>query len=415
MTMQTSLTGLQSAQTDLSVVSNNIANVNATAFKRSRADFSEIIATSAQAVPSRTIGSGSLLRSLNRQFSQGAISSSANTLDMAISGQGFFAVKTQDGADGLLFTRNGSFRRNSDGSITDAQNRPLQGFAVDGNGTALSTQTLQQLTIPAQNGTPRASTTLSIANTLPSNAALFPPEDFDPSNPATYANSSAATLYDAAGNAVPATIYYLHTQSPTLSDPTDYWQARIYVGGTEASQPPVTLSFDSSGALISPTAAQSLAPVTPPSGLAPIALSFTQSPATRLSLNYSLLNIAQDGQTPGQLEQVNVDPQGLISASYSNGQKVPVGRVALINFNNVPQLRAISDSHYVISPQSGAARIGLADSNGTGTISGNALERSNVDVTEELVSLLTAQRNFQANARAIETDSNMTQSILQIR
>lgn len=415
MTMHTSLTGLQSAQTDLAVVSNNIANVNATAFKRSRADFSEIIATSTQAVPSRTIGSGSLLRALNRQFSQGAISASANTLDMAISGQGFFAVKTQEGADGYLFTRNGSFRRNSDGTITDAQNRPLQGFAVDANGTALSTQTLQHLTIAAQNGAPRASTSLTIATTLPSNAALFPPESFDPTNPATYTQSSAVSLYDAAGNPVPATVYYLHTARPNETDPTDHWQARVVVGGTEASQPPIELRFDSNGSLISPTGAQNLAPVTPPSGLAPLALRFTQSPATRLALNYSLLSSTQDGQAPGQLEQVYVDPQGLITASYSNGQKMPIGQVALVNFDNVPQLRAISDSHYVLSPQSGPARIGLPDSNGTGTISGSALERSNVDVTEELVSLLTAQRNFQANARAIETDSNMTQAILAIR
>ena len=415
MTMQTSLTGLQSAQTDLAVVSNNIANVNATAFKRSRADFSEIIASSSQAVPARTIGSGSLLRSLNRQFSQGAISASANTLDMAISGQGFFAVKPQDGAEGLLFTRNGSFRRNSDGTITDAQNRPLQGFAVDANGTAISTQRLQHLTIPAQNGTPRASTALTVATTLPSNAALFPPEAFDPTNPATYADSSSVSLYDAAGNAVPATVYYLHIARPSAEDPSDQWQARVVVGGTEASQPPIALRFDSNGVLISPSGAHPLAPVTPPSGLAPLTLNFTQSPATRLALNYSLLSISQDGQTPGQLEQVSVDPQGLISASYSNGQKTAIGRVALVNFDNVPQLRAISDSHYVISPQSGVAKIGLADSNGTGTINGSALERSNVDVTEELVSLLTAQRNFQANARAIETDSNMTQSILAIR
>ncbi len=427
MALYTSLTGITTAQTDLSVVSNNIANANSVGFKRARAEFSDIVATSPLQNPGTVYGAGATLRAISQQFTQGSIQSSLNALDLALTGQGFFTVRADDGTGDILFTRNGSFSTDAQGMIIDAKGRHLQAYPVNQNGviTATGAGALQSLRVPERAGPAIATTAIDITATLSADADVIPasarftattPYAFNRLDPTTYNSSASTTAYDAEGNALPATIYYVRTAAATATSPTESWDAYVSIGNEMATSTPIALSFDSSGAMIAPAGAVALDPVTPPSGAAPITATLRPGLATSVAPQpFTLLALTQNGMTPGRLDSVSVDVEGLVSASYSNGDTLALGRLAVAGFANPQGLKQVGDAHYALTGISGAAQFSAAGADGLGNILSGALERSNVDLTEELVNMMTAQRNFQANARAIETDNTMAQAILNIR
>ncbi len=427
MALYTSLTGITTAQTDLSVVSNNIANANSVGFKRARAEFSDIVATSPLQNPGTVYGAGTTLRAISQQFSQGAIQSSMNALDLALGGQGFFTVRADGGAGDILFTRNGSFSTDAQGAIIDAKGRHLQAYPVNQNGVATATGAgaLQSLRVPDTSGPAVATTAIDLAAVLSSDAEVIPasarfsastPYAFNRLDPTTYNNSASTTVFDADGNALPATIYYVRTAAATAASPTESWDAYVTIGDQMATASPIALSFDSTGALTSPTGGVALDPVTPPSGASPLSVELRLGAASAVAPQpFTLLALSQNGTTPARLDSVSVDVEGLVSASYSNGDVLALGRLAIAGFANPQGLKQVGDAHYALTGLSGAAQFSTAGAEGLGNILSGALERSNVDLTEELVNMMTAQRNFQANARAIETDNAMAQAILGIR
>ena len=245
MSFFTSLTGLDAANADLGIISNNIANVSTYGFKQSSAQFGDIYATSPLQNATSTIGQGVLLKGVTQDFSQGNITSSTNSLDMAIQGQGFFMLKPNLTANTQVYTRDGSFSVNNNRYVVDSAGQYLQVFPVNSDGSVVATglQSAQSLQLPTTSGLPKASSQIQLGVNLPSDATIIPEEAtytsggaqyaFDPNNSNTYNQSTSITVYDSLGNPSIATIYYVKTSNATPTDPTNKWQTYIYLGGNQ--------------------------------------------------------------------------------------------------------------------------------------------------------------------------------------
>ncbi|MFL2678954.1 MAG: flagellar hook-basal body complex protein [Alphaproteobacteria bacterium] len=241
MSFYTALTGLNGAQSDISATSNNIANVNTTGFKRSRAEFGDIFATSPLQNASSSIGSGTILKSVKQQFTQGNITSSLNVLDMAISGQGFFSLKPSLTSGQTVYTRNGSFNVNNDRYVTDSSGQYLLTFPVnsDGSVTAKDLVSAVPLQLPVTSGTPKATTSIELgvnvsatSDVITDNAQFASGYVFNPSDPTTFNNSTSITIFDDLGNPTIATIYFIRSQAASAADPTNKYETRLVINDT---------------------------------------------------------------------------------------------------------------------------------------------------------------------------------------
>ncbi len=450
MSFSTALSGLNAATADLNVKSNNIANVNTTGFKQSRAEFGDVFAVSAFGTTSRTaIGNGTVLQNVAQQFAQGNLEFTDNALDLAISGEGFFALAPDIDSGEVIYTRAGEFGVNKDGYIVSNEGWYLRAFPVDSNGqiSATSMNATGPLQLPPSVGAPEATTSLSIATNLPSTSPGI--DDgaggllaIDPTDSTTYSFSTSATVYDSLGNEHVVTTYYQHIDSAADdgSGPVgdNQWQMAVYIDGGEvkggtagtpfALEDDARVSFNADGTLASVDADPSTA------GLDPITLAFTDGAASEwdsgaetqsitLSLAGSTQNsgafnvgaLTVNGFPTGRLTGVDVSEEGLIRATYSNGQAVPIGKIAMGDFANPQALNKIGSTAWKETTDSGPVIAGEASTGSFGSIQAGALETSNVDLTKELVGLITAQRNFQANSKAIETNNAITQTIINLR
>lgn len=430
MSFFTSLTGLNAAQTELATISNNVANTGTNGFKRSRVSFGDIIASSPLQNPSRVIGSGVAIKAVAQQFQQGPIETSDSALDLAISGQGFFAVKGGEGGSQVAFTRNGAFAVTADRYVVDSTGSRLQLFPTTSDGSVITNQLDKTISarLPLTSGEPQATGVVKLSVNLPADATVIPakpiytaanPYVFDRANAGTFNNSTSTTVYDALGNPLAATVYYVKTAVPTAADPVHHWTAHVFVGDTELTQggtPGIAMSFDTGGVLTVPAAATVFDAFTPPGGGDPQVIALDHGIATTQQAGtFRVETITQDGFQTGQLESVSVDSSGKLQASFSNGEIHVLGKVAMAMFSNPQGLKQVGDATYVTTPEAGPPITGEAGKSGLGKVLSGNLERSNVDLTAELVGLITAQRNFQANAKAIETSSTLLTTIINIR
>ncbi len=435
MSFYTSLSGLKGAQTDLATISNNIANVGTVGFKKSRVEFGDIISSAPLQSTGSIAGQGTRLKGISQQFTQGAFESSDRALDLAVSGQGFFVTRGGAGSGQISFTRNGSFSIDSNRYVADSSGAYLQVMPVDQQGqvTATGLTSTRNLQLPLTSGQPKSTTSLNLSLSLPS-AADLPAQRgvynsnnayaFDRFDANSYNQSTATSVYDALGNPIPATIYFTRTKAPDSTDQTSTWEARLFVGNEQVSadpsasvQPaPLTLTFAATGTMTAPTSAVTYDPVQPSGAASAIGLTVDFGTATRQAATpFTVAALAQDGYAAGKLDNVTVGPDGLVTASFSNGTTQALGKVVMANFSNPAGLRQLGDAHWAVTGNSGEPIIGEASSDGFGTIQAGSLERANVDITEELVALISAQRNFQANAKAIETANTMTDAIVNLR
>lgn len=234
MSFYTSLTGLNAATAQLGVTSNNIANVGTTGFKRSRVDFGDIFATSPLQRAASVIGQGVAIKSVTQEFSQGNLQFSANSLNMAISGDGFFYMKSADGLQDV-YTRSGEFVLNEDYAVVNASKQTLMAAAVDDAGKA-DLSKLSKLVIPrATIGDARETTQVNLGLNLPADAAVIK-APFNPADSTTYNLTTGVTVFDEAGNGYLATVYYVKTQNATTTDPTNKWQTHVFIGDTKLEE-----------------------------------------------------------------------------------------------------------------------------------------------------------------------------------
>ncbi len=421
MSFYTALTGLNGAQTELSTIANNIANASTNGFKKSRVAFGDIITASPLQDPARIIGSGTAVRSISQQFSQGAIATSDSALDLAISGQGFFAVKAPGGSGEVSFTRNGAFTVTADRYVVDGDGRRLQVYPTTPDGSVLTNAlaSTQNLKLPLTSGTPLASSAVKLAVNLPSTATVIT-TPFNPDDKTTYNSSTSVTLFDSLGNPLAAQVYYAKTAvpGPAPADALHHWTAHVVIGATELQVGGVNgypLTFDSTGVLTTPTAPVAFDSFTPGTTGAAMSLTLDQGTGTtQQSGPFAVITATQDGYTTGRLESVAVDKDGTVRTSFTNGEVQILGKVAMAQFSNPQGLKQIGNAAYAATPQAGAPITGEAGQNGLGGILSGSLEKSNVDLTEELVELIVAQRNFQANAKTIDTTSSLLTTIINI-
>jgi flagellar hook protein FlgE len=394
------LSGLNAASSDLSVTANNIANANTTGFKASRAEFADVFAVRAQ-----NIGNGVAMSSVTQEFSQGGVDFTDRGLDLAISGEGFFTMSDRGVTS---YTRAGSFGVDRDGFVVNSQNQRLQIFPVASNGT-FNTGTLSDLRLATADSPPQATTRAEFGINLPANAAVPSVPTFDPANASSYNHSTAVTIYDSLGASHTATAYFVKTATP------NQWESRFYIDGTAVGGAN-TMTYSNLGVLTAPVGGTIALPAyAPPNGSAPITMTADVLNSTQYGSQFGVNQLTQDGFASGRLSSIDVDGNGVIFARFTNGRSEPLGQVALSNFANTQGLRQLGDTSWSETFTSGDAVRGSPGTGSMGLIQSGALESSNVDLTEQLVNMITAQRNFQANAQMISTADQVTQTIINIR
>ncbi len=511
MSFNISLSGLNAASSELSVTSNNIANVGTVGFKESRAEFADIYASSTLGNSSSTIGSGVLLSTVAQQFAQGNLEFTQNSLDLAISGEGFFVLSPDAASSDVFYSRAGAFQVDNQGYIVNSDGDVLQAFPVDaaGNPTSTSLSSTSGIQVPDAVSTPQATTNINLNVNLPSDvsstlpnfyladeafavtsglAAAAVPDavdnettalnaaaaaiaaigvgadadvaaaitnaannaaaaytgdttstpgavqtaveaavtasvsEFDPTDPNQYHYSTSVTVYDSQGTTHIASTYFIMND-----DQNNTWETRVTLDGTLLD--PVSteiLDFDQNGTLDqgnSTTAGvityqpYDLGPI---NGSAPLNISFDYTDngsATTQEVfgTFAVQALTQDGFSTGRLSGLDISDTGVVRANFSNGQQQALGQIALVKFDNAQGLAQLGNTTWAETIDSGVALAGQSGSGTFGLIHNGALEQSNVDLTQELVKLITAQRNFQASSKAIETANTVTQTIINIR
>ena len=425
MSFNTALSGLNAATSDLNVKSNNIANVNTTGFKESRAEFADIFAVSTFGNSDTAIGSGVVLTNVAQQFKQGNLEFTDNALDLSVSGQGFFALAPNQTSNEIIYSRAGAFNVDKDGFIVNNSGQYLRAFPVNADGTVSSTSitSTTPMQLPSTAGIPQATSNVAIATNLPSTATALT-GTIDPNDTSTFTNSTSVTVFDSLGTEHILTLYYQKTAT------ANQWNVDVYIPGEDivpvSNIAPVklgttqTLTFDPAlgGALATTSTTQmtfNLTATQLASGAAAQSTVIKFDDTTQNSSAFSVVNLTQDGFPTGRLSGLDIDDDGLVRATFTNGQANPIGKITLANFNNPQGLQQIGNTSWVETLESGQVQAGEAGTGILGLIQSGALETSNVDLTAELVGLITAQRNFQANSKAIETNNAITQTIINLR
>jgi len=400
MPFRIALSGLNAASADLSVTANNVANVSTAGFKSSRAQFADVFSIGAQG-----IGNGVRIASVNQQFEQGGIDFTDNALDLAISGQGFFTL-SDNGS--LVYTRAGAFGVDREGFVVNSKNQRLQIYPPTGTGT-FNTGSLTDLRLTTTDSAPQATGLVEMTVNLPAGAALPTNPVFDPLDPSSFTQSTSMTVYDSLGSAHTSTYYFVKGAVPGA------WDVRTYIDGNAVGGANA-LSYTSAGLLSAPPGGLITLPAyDPANGAAAMNLTVDLGDSTQFGGPFGVNALTQDGYAAGRLASIDINPEGVVFARFTNGRSTELGKVVLSNFPNPQGLRQLGDSNWSESFSSGDAIRGEAGSASFGLLQAGALEASNVDLTEELVNMITAQRNFQANAQMISTADSVTQTIINIR
>lgn len=511
MSFQQGLSGLNGAAKSLDVIGNNIANASTVGFKGSAAQFADVYANSLNGAGGNQAGIGSKVSQIAQQFTQGNIESSANPLDIAINGAGFFRTTV---AGATQYSRNGQFSLDKDGYMVNAQGAQLTGYAASATGGILAGSP-----VPIQINTadlkPVATTRVDTMLNLDSGSLNPVKTPFDANDPNTYNKQIPIDVFDSLGNPHVMSTFYVRTDAgkwdvyvandgmevnnlkvaaaaqgttspafdavnaarsawrtasqavppvpatvaaalanyasaasamvvaaaadPAIGNATAAQQAAITTAATLSGgvlgntpedvdrdiaaavrlQPTVVgqLVFDAKGTLSAATPPLSVGlPIFPPTGAAnvlPVTLSFTGT--TQYGAATSEKKSSQDGYTAGHLQRFAAAADGTILGQYSNGQSHALGQIVLANFSNPNGLSPLGNNAWAETSASGVPLVGAPTTGSLGVLQSSAVENSNVDLTAELVNMITAQRVYQANAQTIKTQDSVLQTLVNLR
>lgn len=400
MSIRIALTGLAAASAELTVSADNIANANTNGFKEARAEFADLVAGNGRALADNIIGDGVQVAAVHQQFGQGNISFTGNPLDLAISGEGFFRVN--DGGS-ILFTRSGAFGTDREGFIVNSANQRLTGFGADTTGNI--TGVLGDLRVDTSDVAPNPTTEIEIGANLNA-AATAPTVAFDPTNPNTFNDTTSLEFFDSLGASHTATLFFRKTG-------TNNWDTHLTVDGASVGGAN-SMVFNTSGALTTPAGGTFTSASFTPAGAAAMTLDLDVADITQFGSQFGVNFLRQDGFTNGQLAGVEVEDSGVVFARYSNGESLALGQVALATFSNIQGLSRVGENTWAESFGSGQPATGAPGSATLGFVQSAALEDSNVELTEQLVTVIQAQRSFQANAQVISASDALTQTVLNI-
>lgn len=422
MSFEIAVSGIKASSVSLGIIGNNIANAGTTGFKTSRGEFADVFTSSLLGASGDTAGKGVAIVGVNQSFTQGNISFTDNVLDMAIDGPGFF-VLNDNGTN--VYSRAGNFRVDRDGHVVNASGNKLMVFKTTDTGVV--TGEMGKLRIDASLIQPKSTSEVGVLANVDSRDEVpilaWPATGFDAfAAPPTYPDpdmfnsSTSVTIYDSLGNAHIQSMYFVKTATQ------NQWDIHTLVDGVSVSGPD-TVTFNNSGQI--PTA--SLPFEVNVTGWVPLDangavlgasaqdISLDLSSITQFGSEFSVNNINQNGYTTGQLRGVEVGDGGIVYARFTNGQSRALGQIALANFSNTAGLQPLGSTAWAETFESGQPAISGPGSAGLGNVNSGALEDSNVEVTQQLVDMIVAQRNFQANAKVIQTEDTITQAIINLR
>ncbi|MDP2901549.1 MAG: flagellar hook protein FlgE [Methylovulum sp.] len=411
MSFSTALSGLNAAANNLAVTGNNIANANTTGFKKSRSEFADMYASAMAGISKTQPGMGVKIAEVAQQFNQGNLESTENSLDMAISGEGFFTLRKDpaDTASATVYSRAGAFKVNKDGVVVNSAGQALLAYVPIGGG--LFGGVPDKVYLGTGVSPPVATTQVDLRVNLNSDSVVPATTTFVPSDPTSYNNQTSATIYDSLGASHQLTTYFRATSTPGT------WDAFHYIDGNSApvsANPSTALTFDTDGNLTSGGAIALDAYTLPGSSAAPLAATLDYTGSTQLAADFGVDALQQDGLAAGQLTGISIDSSGVISAKYSNDAMTPLGQVALTRFINPQGLIKLGDTNWAQSISSGLPVTGVAGTGSFGGIQSMALEQSNVDLSAQLTNLIIAQQAYQANAQTISTENTIMQTLLNI-
>lgn len=392
MSFQIALSALQAINNQLDNISQNIANTGTTGYKSSRTNFSAMYASSSP----NGVRAASSTQTLDVA---GGLLSTGRNLDVAISGNGYFM--TQDSTGVMNYTRVGVFDVDKQGVLVDHMGRQVQGYSVTPGSTALGA--LGKLTVPTGQIPAQASTSVDFVGNLSADWTV-PANTFDPADSSSYNSSTVSVVYDSLGRQHTVTQYFVKTAS---NEVTVHYQNENNAVGTS------TLQFTPEGQL--DTAASTINPVNlAPAGANALSVAFNYAGTTQFAGDTSTTTNASNGYASGTMVNVLIGADGSVNAQYSNGMVQSVGVIALATFPSESGLTAVDGTSWQASAKSGAALIGTPGTGQLGELASQQLEQSNVEVATELVDLMGAQRNYQANTKVISTQNEIMQSLMQV-
>src|SRR5690554_4303097 len=467
MSFNIGLSGIRAASSDLNITGNNIANASTVGFKAARAEFGDVYAASILGTGTNAQGSGVVLNNVAQIFTQGNINYTENSLDLAINGNGFF-VTSNNGA--LSYTRAGYFGTDREGFIVNNQGQRLQGYGVNAVTGRVTEGVPTDLRVDTRAANPNATTVVnstlnlnstnvwpaaaqSVYNTTyathieanaanpstPTEADITAAETaaaaaaktaaetgFNSADSSTFNSSTSVNVYDSQGNAHVMTKYFVKTGG-------NEWDMHVLIDGRPVAlsddptaAPPTTpeaikLRFDDMGQL---TTSQPIRIVgwepldktgQPTGASSPANFDLNLTGSTQYAASFGVTAVAQDGYTTGDLAGLEIDDQGMLVARYTNGQTRTQGQLVLATFANQQGLVPLGDTAWAQSSASGEPVVGAPGSGTLGLVQSGALEQSNVDLSEMLINLIVAQRNYQVNAKTIQTEDAVTQTIINLR
>lgn len=450
MVFNTALSGIQAATKDLEVIGNNIANSGTIGFKGSRSEFSDIYTSAAYGAGSNAVGGGVRLSRVHQSFETGTLSPTNNTLDLAVSdGSGFF-ILSDNGAK--VYTRAGQFKLDDENFVVNGSGQKLQGMLADANGNI--TGASGSLKVNTANISPRATTNVNLGVNLYGKTTPAATDWTGGATPGTdsYNNVNSSTIYDSLGNSHVLTTYFIKGNADPAATTNvgadNQWYIAFQIDNVDVpmqspwigSPPPsganldnlASVTFDSAGKVS--TVSTPVVPGTPSvteqaiinsklvpvtltltNGAAPLSFTLNLNDSTQFGTPFAVQSANNDGYTTGSLAGLDISATGVVSGRYTNGQSLAMGQIQLASFADPEGLKSLGNTSWAETGASGQPIVGPAGGNGLGEISSGFLEESNVDLTSELVQLINAQRNFQANAQTIRTADAITQTIINIR
>ena len=417
MSFQQGLSGLNASSKNLEVIGNNVANANTIGAKSSRAEFGDMYAA---AVGGAGIGIGVNLQAVTQQFTQGNITTTSSPLDLAINGGGFFEVSN---GSQTLYTRNGQFQADKDGFIVSNAGLKLVGYPASKDGT-IQPGAAVPLQLPTAGVDPNVTANISIEMNLDARkattlVAATPQVNF--SDAKTYNDATSVTVFDAKGQDVALTYYFQKSATDTWNVYATANGTSVNVDGAGNPLPVTTINFPANGG--TPTAplgtvAMNVPSTTNAAGATTLPIpgvAFNVTGATQFGSTFGVTSVVQDGYAAGQLTSVSIEKSGIVNATYSNGQTKPAGQLELAIFRNPQGLTPLGGNLWARSFASGDPTVGTPTSGNIGALQSGALEESNVDLTGELVNMITAQRVYQANAQTIKTQDQVLQTLVNLR
>ena len=430
MSFQQGLSGLNTASKALDNIGNNVANSGTVGFKSATTEFADVFAASLAGGGSAPIGLGAKVAAVAQQFTQGNITSTSNALDIAINGGGFYRLQTATGD--TVYSRNGQFQLDKDGYIVNSAGLQLMGYQADVNGTVNPPLTALRLfdptsssdSAPQATGTSSAGSGVEASLNLDSRLAVPTGGTFNYADATTYNNSTAVTAYDSLGNPHIMTLYFAKTAV------TNTWDVYATVSNPSGASPTftdlsgggatalTTLVFNTDGSIASggsPTQAITAAQLGYAGGVDAMSFPVSFTGTTQYGSNFTVNSLTQDGFGSGKLSGFNISDDGTILGNYTNGQSKTLGQIILANFRNPQGLQPLGNNVWAATATSGTELDGAPGSSGQyGPLQSSALEDSNVDLTAELVNMITQQRAYQANAQSIKTQDSVLQTLVNL-